>query len=225
MAQAQSFIESCEVLRMLLTKKSLSSMFRSAALLWRDNTARLNEIDSRFGDGDHGVTIGKMAALILLRLDEWRDESAKDFIEKLASGWMEIGGGSAGPLYGTLLEGLAEPLSNKEEEIDAAALKAMLAASRDALFGITKARVGDKTMMDALIPAAEAAGNASDDVLDVLRTAAAGASQGTEETRNQVSKFGRARSYGDKTLGTPDAGAVSTALLFEGFLRGAEEEK
>jgi dihydroxyacetone kinase-like protein len=195
-------------------------MFRSAALLWRENAARLSEIDSRFGDGDHGVTAGKMAALILSRLDEWRDESVKNFIEKLASGCMEIGGGSAGPLYGTLLEGLGEPLSD-EAEIDAATLKAMFAASRNALFGITKARVGDKTLMDALIPATEAAENAAGDVLDVLRAAAAAASQGLKETENQVSKFGRARSYGEKTLGTPDVGAMSTALLFEGFLRGA----
>jgi dihydroxyacetone kinase-like protein len=121
---------------MLLTKELLSSMFRAAALLWREDAGRLSEIDSRFGDGDHGVTIGKMAALILSRLDEWRDESVKNFIEKLGSGCMEIGGGSAGPLYGTLLEGLAEPLSD-ETEIDAATLKAMLAASRDALFAIT----------------------------------------------------------------------------------------
>jgi dihydroxyacetone kinase-like protein len=209
---------------MVLTKESLFSMFRFVALLWQENIACLSDIDSRFGDGDHGVTIGKMAALIMSRLNERHDESAKYFLESLGSECMEVAGGSAGPLYGILLEGLAGPLSDDDTEIDAATLKAMFAFARSALFEITKARVGDKTLMDVLIPATEAAENAPDDVLSILQAAAAAASQGLRETENQVSKFGRARNYGEKTLGTPDVGAVSTALLFKGFQRGIEEQ-
>ncbi|MDR3175923.1 MAG: dihydroxyacetone kinase subunit L [Desulfovibrio sp.] len=208
---------------MLLTKEDLFSMFRFVALLWQQNTLRLSEIDSRFGDGDHGVTIGKMAAMILSRLNERQDESVKDFIKSLGSGCLEIAGGSAGPLYGVLLEGLAGPLSDDDNEINAATLKAMFSSARSALFEITKARVGDKTLMDVLIPATEAAEKAPDDVLSILQAAAAAASLGLQETENQVSKFGRARNYGEKTLGTPDVGAVSTALLFKGFQCGAEE--
>ena len=163
-----------------------------------------------------------MAALILSRLDERQDETVKDFIESLGSGCMEIAGGSAGPLYGILLEGFAGPLSD-DTEIDAATLKAMFTAARSALFEITKARIGDKTLMDVLIPATEAAENAPDDVLSILQAAAAAAFQGLRETENQVSKFGRARNYGEKTIGTPDVGAVSTALMFKGFQLGVEE--
>ncbi|MDR2744094.1 MAG: dihydroxyacetone kinase subunit L, partial [Desulfovibrio sp.] len=158
-----------EVQRMVLTKESFFTMFRFVALLWQENAARLSIIDSRFGDGDHGVTIGKMAALILSRLNGPQDESAKDFIESLGSGCMEIAGGSAGPLYGILLEGLAGPLSENDTEIDAATLKTMFSSARSALFEITKARVGDKTLMDVLIPATEAAENAADDVSSILR--------------------------------------------------------
>ncbi|MDR2391871.1 MAG: dihydroxyacetone kinase subunit L [Planctomycetota bacterium] len=208
---------------MSLTRESFFSMFRSAALLWRENIARLSEIDSRFGDGDHGVTIGKMAALILSRLSERKGESAKDFLESLGAECMEIAGGSVGPLYGVLLEGLAGPLSAADAKINAATLKTMFSSARNALFEITKARVGDKTLMDVLIPATEAAENAPDDVLSILKAAAAAASRGLRETENQVSKFGRARNYGEKTIGTPDAGAVSTALLFKGFQHGIEE--
>ncbi|MDR1520730.1 MAG: dihydroxyacetone kinase subunit L [Planctomycetota bacterium] len=210
---------------MVLTKESVYSMFRFVALLWRENIARLSEIDSRFGDGDHGVTIGKMADMILSRLDKRRDEGAKAFIESLGSECLEIAGGSAGPLYGVLLEGLAGPLPDDNAAIDARTLRAMFSSSRNALFEITKARVGDKTLMDVLIPATEAAENALDDVPAILRAAATAARQGLRETENQVSKFGRARNYGEKTLGTPDVGAISTALLFEGFQRGIEEEK
>ncbi|GHS97384.1 dihydroxyacetone kinase subunit L [Synergistales bacterium] len=201
---------------MLLSRDSLSFMFRSAALLWQKNAARLGEIDSRFGDGDHGVTVSKMASAIVSRIDGLKDESIKGFLEALSADIMAINGGSAGPLYGTFFEGLAAPLSD-ETEIDAALLKAMLAGGIGALFDITKARVGDKTMMDALIPAVEAARTADDDVLAVIAAATKASAQGCKDTENMVSKFGRARSYGEQTLGVPDVGAVSAALLFEGF--------
>jgi dihydroxyacetone kinase-like protein len=196
-------------------------MFRSAALNWKQNAASLGDIDSRFGNGDHGLTIEKMAALTLERLDDWEDESIKDFFEDLSMSFMSLSGGSAGVLYGTLVEGLAEPLAD-ETEIDAATLKAMLASTRESLFEITKARVGDKTMMDALIPAVDAACQAENDVVRILQAASEAALQGARDTANMVAKFGRARNYGEKTLGTPDAGATSTELLFEGFLHGIE---
>ena len=148
---------------MPLKKKNIAAMFREAARLWRENEPELSDIDSRFGDGDHGVAMGKIAACAASCADEWGDESVKNFIEKVASGAMSVGGGSSGPLYGTLIEGLAAPLSD-ETEIDAKTLKAMLAGSRDAMFEVTKARKGDKTMMDAIIPAVEAAVAAEGDV-------------------------------------------------------------
>jgi dihydroxyacetone kinase-like protein len=160
-------------------------------------------------------------------LDAWRDESAKSFIEDLGSGILAIGGGSAGPLYGTLIEGFAGVLSDDMEddaEIDAPTLKAMLAGSKEALFEITKARVGDKTMMDAWIPGVEAAQTAEGGVKAVLEAASSAAARGVAATEKMVSKFGRARSYGEQTLGAPDVGAVSAALLLEGFLRGIENK-
>ena len=209
---------------MSLKKENIASMFREAARLWQENVSKLSEIDSRFGDGDHGVAMGKIATCTLSCVDEWGDESVKGFIEKLASGAMSVGGGSAGPLYGTLIEGLSAPLSD-EVEIDAKTLKAMLVGSRDAMFEVTKARRGDKTMMDAVIPAVEAAeANDTDDVQFILVTAAEAGREGAESTTHMVSKFGRARSYGDATLGTKDAGALSASLFFEGLAAGAGEK-
>ena len=207
----------------LLGKKDIASMFREAARLWQENVFELGEIDSRFGDGDHGVAMGKIAAFTLLCLDEWGDESIKDFIEKLASGVMGVGGGSAGPLYGTLMEGLGAPLLD-EEEIDAKTLVAMMVGSKDALFEVTKARRGDKTMMDAVIPAVEAA-EKEGDISAVLTAAAAAAIKGAEDTKDMVSKFGRARSYGDATLGTKDAGAFSASLFFKGLAAGSGKDR
>lgn len=205
---------------MLLSKPEVVRMFRGVALIWNENKDYLSEIDSRFGDGDHGVTIGKIAGLITRSLDAWDDGDIEKFIQDLGDNTMEIGGGSAGPLYGTMLGGLAEPLSGTGS-IDSAMLKAMFSESLSAMEEITTAKVGDKTMMDALIPAVKAAASsAGDDVMEVLESAAAAAGQGAKASEQYISKFGRARSYKEQTIGTPDAGAVSTALFFRGLCDG-----
>ena len=148
---------------MLLDKQLLSAMLLSAAGIWRENLDRLSDIDSRFGDGDHGVTIGKIAGLFTARVEAWEDESIKDLLSGLGRDIMEVGGGSAGPLYGSLVGGLAEPLAG-QAAIDGPLLKLMLQASLDEMCALTTARVGAKTMMDALIPAVRAALAAPDEV-------------------------------------------------------------
>lgn len=208
---------------MLLLKPEVSRMLRGVVRLWAENKEHLSEIDSRFGDGDHGVTIGKIAGLMEKSLDAWEDDDIERFIQDLGDNTMEIGGGSAGPLYGTMIGGLSEPLP-AEAGIDAAMLKAMLAGSLSAMEDITTAKTGDKTMMDALIPAVEAAQEAPDDVMEILKAAAEAAGRGAKESEQYISKFGRARSYKEQTIGTPDAGAVSTSLFFRGLYEGLRDD-
>ena len=122
-------------------------------------------------------------------------------------------GGLAGGLAGTAPEG----------GLDAGAVKKMFAASLEAMEDITTAKVGDKTMMDALIPAVKAAAQAEGDIPEVLQAAMEAAAQGAKKSEEFVSKFGRARSYKEQTIGTPDAGAVSTSLFFQGLWEGLKE--
>lgn len=206
---------------MLLSKPEIISMFRKVAVVWQENKVYLSEIDSRFGDGDHGVTIGKIAGLIEKKLDAWEDEDIEAFLEDLGDSTIEIGGGSAGPLYGTMIGGLSEPLSGTDA-IGAKTLKDMFAGSLSAMEDITNAKVGDKTMMDALIPAVAAAQAAEDDCMEILEAAREAAARGAVESQQYISKFGRARSYKEQTIGTPDAGAVSTSLFFAGLCDGLE---
>jgi len=211
-------------LQLLLSKETFSAMFKHTEDLWLKNVDRLSDIDSRFGDGDHGITIGKIARAISECMENWNDESIHETIVSLSEKILGISGGSAGPLYGTLIGGLALPLSD-ETAIDAELLKKMLQGCYDEMTGITKARVGDKTMMDALIPAVEAAVASDGDIPAILSAAAEAAALGAAATENFASKFGRARSYGDKTIGTQDAGAVSTSLLFQGLYEGLVSQK
>ena len=207
---------------MLLSKPEIIGMLGKVSQIWIENKDYLSDIDSRFGDGDHGITIAKIANLITKCIGEWADDDVEHFLEDLGDKAMEIGGGSAGPLYGTMIGGLSGPLDGNKP-IDAVMLREMFGESLAAMEDITTAGIGDKTMMDALIPAVEAAGKAEDDIGAILEASKEAAAKGAEDSRQYVSKFGRARSYKEQTIGTPDAGAVSTALFFRGLCDGLKE--
>ncbi|MHB8112735.1 MAG: DAK2 domain-containing protein, partial [Bellilinea sp.] len=90
----------------------------------------------------------------------------------------------------------------------------------------TKARVGDKTLMDALIPSVAALRSSAEkgnDILSMLDAAANAAQQGAEATKNFPARFGRAKYQGDRTLGKPDPGSISMALVFKGFINGLKD--
>ena len=204
---------------MILDREALGAMLLQAAKLLEENTQYLSDIDSRFGDGDHGITMGKIAKLIQERVPQWGEDSIKDFLDSLGMAIMEVKGGSAGPLYGTMIGGLGVNLDD-DGQVDEAGLKAMFAGCLSEMEDITTAKVGDKTMMDALVPAVQAAQQAQGDCKAILEAAAQAAQEGAKASEQFVSKFGRARSYKEQTIGTPDAGAVSTALFFQGLAQG-----
>lgn len=206
---------------MTITKIQLKEMFLNAAKLLQENCDEFSKIDSQFGDGDHGITIGKIAKLIEERFNSWDEkESIKDFLDDLGTGIMGVNGGSAGPLWGTFISGLSMNL-NEEEELTIENLKAMLQGSLEEMQDITTAKVGEKTMMDTLIPAVEAGVNSkAQNIKDFFEEVAAAAEKGAEDTKNYISKFGRAKSYKEKTLGFKDAGATSLACFFTGLARG-----
>ena len=208
---------------MLLTKPEIIQMFKKIAQLWNENKDYLSQIDSRFGDGDHGITIGKIASLMEKSIEGWEDDDMETFIEDLGDNTMEIGGGSAGPLYGTMIGGLSGPLEGNKP-IDAKILKEMFTECLSAMEDITTAGIGDKTMMDALIPAVDAAQKAQDDIMAILEAAKEAAVRGAKESEQYISRYGRARSYKEQTIGTPDAGAVSTSLFFAGLYDGLKDE-
>lgn len=205
---------------MILDREALGAMLLQAAKLLEENTQYLSDIDSRFGDGDHGITMGKIAKLIQERVPQWGEDSIKDFLDSLGMAIMEVKGGSAGPLYGTMIGGLGVNLDDDASQVDEAGLKAMFAGCLSEMEDITTAKVGDKTMMDALIPAVQTAQQTQGDCKAILEAAAQAAQEGAKASEQFISKFGRARSYKEQTIGTPDAGAVSTALFFRGLAQG-----
>lgn len=203
---------------MQITREQWKEMFNEVAVLMIANKDLLSDIDAKFGDGDHGITVEKIGNALRNKADEWyaSEKPLKLLFEEIGVAVTNINGGSAGPLYGTYFGGLGEILKD-EVEVDGATLKKILKSGLIELQYLSTAKVGDKTMMDTLIPATDAAYNSSDNIIDILTNAKDAAIQGAEKSKEFVSKFGRARSYKEQTIGTKDAGAESCTYIFIGF--------
>ncbi len=199
-----------------MTKAELAARLKHACASVRSVEAELTEIDSRFGDADHGLTMAKIAGAIDRAVDQ-SEGGIRSMLDNAAMAVMTLNGGSAVPLWNTWLDGMQEG-APEGDEIDVAGLKAVFARALEELDDMSGAKVGDKTMMDALIPASEAiAAYQGDDEGALFAAAARAAVQGAEDSKQFVSKFGRAKSYGAQTIGTPDAGAVSMSYFFQGL--------
>lgn len=199
-----------------MTKAELVRRVKNACKCVCAAEAELTEIDARFGDADHGFTMVKICNAIEEALDG-SDGDIKEMLDDAAMAVMRLNGGSAVPLWNTWLDGMQEG-APESEKMDVPALKAMFARAFEELDDMSGAKVGDKTMMDTLIPATNAiAEYEGADEAELFVIAAKAAMEGAENSRNFQSKFGRAKSYGAKTIGTPDAGAMSMAYFFKGL--------
>ena len=199
----------------MITRDELAARLQHACAEVVAAEAELTEIDSHFGDADHGLTMVKIANAIEGAVAE-ADGGIQEMLDDAAMAVMVLNGGSAVPLWNTWLDALQEA-APEGDTADAAQLKAMFANALEDLSDMSGAKVGDKTMMDAFIPACEAIAACEGDEAALFDAAAQAAEAGAENTKNFAAKFGRAKSYGDKTIGTPDAGAVAMARFFKGL--------
>ena len=205
-----------------MTREQFASRLLNACASVMAAEQELTEIDSKFGDADHGLTMAKIARAITEAAED-ADGGIQTMLDDAAMAVMSLNGGSAVPLWNTWLDGLQEE-APEGEEIDVPGIQTIFAKALEELNEMSGAQVGDKTMMDALIPASEAiAAYEGSDEDALFAAAAAAAAAGAENTKNFVSKFGRAKSYGTQTIGTPDAGAMSMAYFFRGLAQDSSE--
>ena len=202
-------------------KTELANMFAQAAACIRSEHQRLTELDSIGGDGDHGTTMLRAAE----QMEDWTDTNTQRLTDSLkAAGWRVLGvdGGASSSLLGTFFAGMGDVVL-AGDVMNCTDLAQSLQAGLRAVSRQTKARGGDKTMMDALVPAVDAvsaAAGAGKSIPEALDDAALAAKLGADSTRDLVARYGRARSLGERTRGHPDAGATSIALIFRGFREG-----
>jgi dihydroxyacetone kinase-like protein len=194
------------------------NMILTAVARIRENHETLSKLDSATGDGDHGTTMLRAMKAVEDTINASPDEGLKDLLGKIGWAIMSADGGSTGPLLGSFFMGMSEG-ANGDSELDSSAVAEMIVAGVNKMHKQSRAQVGDKTMMDALLPAADAlkAADKSATVQEILKDAAKAASDGAEATKDMKAKFGRARNLGDRVIGHKDPGSVSIALIFQGF--------
>jgi dihydroxyacetone kinase-like protein len=209
-----------------IRREELIRMFAAAAQQIRQEHERLSQLDCICGDGDHGTTMVRAMEEMEAVFDSTTDARLGPLLKAAGWGVLGVDGGASSAILGTFFAGMGGV--ELGEECDCRDLAASLDAGLRAVQKQSKATPGDKTMMDALVPAVEtfaAAAAAGREAEDAMKLAADAAQAGADATKDMVGRFGRARFLGEKTRGCEDAGAVSIALLFRGFSVGLSEEK
>ena len=198
------------------------SILRAAAEKLKANREHLSRLDSATGDGDHGTAVFKVAEAITSTIAGDGSRDTKTLLKDIGWAVMSTDAGSTSPLYGSLFMGMSEGVAGPAP-MDGRAFVSMLETGVAKLRKNTKADVGGKTMIDAIVPAMAAIHAAADggkDLAQILSDGADAASRGAESTRTLKAAFGRAKNIGERSLGHIDPGATSMSLLFAGMKDG-----
>lgn len=173
----------------------------------------LSEADRNLGDGDHGLGMERGMKAATEKLQSGEVESVEKAFSSVGMSMMSSMGGASGAIFGTFFRNGGKAL-NGLETFDAAALAAFLRAGVEGVKQRGGAAVGDKTVVDAMQPAADKAAQVTDQPLAEALSAVHDASlAGLEASKNMIAKFGRAKTLGEACLGFPDAGALSVTVI------------
>ncbi|MFQ1002070.1 dihydroxyacetone kinase subunit DhaL [Modestobacter sp. SSW1-42] len=174
----------------------------------------LTELDSPIGDADHGTNMDRGTTAALEGLDATPPADAAALLKGVAMAMISKVGGTSGPLYGTFFLRMSGALADGSP----AAFTAAFRAGVDGVVARGKAEPGDKTMVDALLPAAAALEEqvaADRPLAEALRAAADAAAGGRDATTPMLARRGRASYLGERSVGHQDPGATSAALLVQ----------
>lgn len=206
-----------------LAGKTVDALESMARILHADEV-RLGEIDAVAGDGDHGrgMVKGIDAALAAARIAYDGGAGAGWLLQSAGQSWAERAGGTSGVLWGAALEAAGRSLTDSRTAYTDKDLVTAVRSFSAAILDLGRASIGDKTLVDAMLPFVEelSAGiERRTPLAAAWRAAAAVATQKAEMTALLTPKLGRARPLAEKSLGTPDAGATSFALLVSGLAK------
>ena len=200
---------------MPITTEDILHWLSRLAQVLREQRDYLTQLDSAIGDADHGINMERGFKAVVEKIQSQAETDIGSLLKLVGATLVSTVGGASGPLYGTafLRAGLA--LAGKRE-LDAAAYVALLEAAVGGIQARGKARAGEKTMLDALLPAlasAQEARVAHQDIAEIARRASAAAEQGMLATIPLVATKGRASYLGERSAGHQDPGATSSWLM------------
>ncbi|WP_018546232.1 dihydroxyacetone kinase subunit DhaL [Streptomyces sp. LaPpAH-108] len=176
--------------------------------------SRLTALDSAIGDADHGSNMQRGFAAVVTALEKEAPDTPGGVLTLAGRKLISTVGGASGPLYGTLLRRAGKALGD-DVQVSEAQLAEALRAGVDGVRALGGAAPGDKTMLDALIPAVDALG-------DGFPAARAAAEEGAVATTPLLARKGRASYLGERSIGHQDPGATSSALLIAALAKTAE---
>lgn len=182
-----------------------------------DAAEELGHMDSVAGDGDHGIGMqrGSRAGSAAATAAVHAGAGAQTTLERAADAWSDRAGGTSGAIWGEMLRTLGRHVGD-DRHVTAQTVADGVVAAKDAVMAFGKAKVGDKTMVDAIVPFADDLARRIADgqrLRDAWGHSAGVADEAAQETAALAATLGRAKSHGDKSIGTPDPGAVSFALI------------
>jgi len=193
----------------------LAAWLREFDRLTTENAQYLTDLDAAIGDADHGLNMDRGMTAVVAKLDENTAAGPAALCKLVATTLISSVGGAAGPLYGTLFLRMA-PALGADAAVDATTFATALRAGVDGVVARGRAEPGDKTMVDALLPAVDAldaALAAGAGLAEALRQAADAAAAGRDATLPLVARKGRASYLGERSAGHLDPGAASSAML------------
>jgi phosphoenolpyruvate---glycerone phosphotransferase subunit DhaL len=204
-----------------LTAETVLRWLQNCAETYEVHKDELTELDAAIGDADHGANMARGFTAVKGKLGDLKGKDIGVVFKTVAMTLISTVGGASGPLYGTFFLQAANG-ANGKNELSLAEVATIFDAGLQGLVHRGKASVGDKTMVDALVPAMAALKPVDGDSLaDVLARAIAAAKKGADSTVPLVAKKGRASYLGERSAGHMDPGATSSVLLLEALQKAA----
>jgi len=205
----------------MITQTQIIQWLQSVAVVIEENKDYLTELDAAIGDADHGINLHRGFQKVLVQLPDVADKDIGSILKAVSMTLISTVGGASGPLYGTLFLRASTVVAGKQE-LTNEDLVAFFQAAVEGVVQRGKAQLGDKTMLDALLPASEAFKQAvasGDATVAALEKAVAAAETGMQNTIPLVAKKGRASYLGERSAGHLDPGATSLYLILNTLLR------
>jgi phosphoenolpyruvate---glycerone phosphotransferase subunit DhaL len=197
---------------------------RTMATTADDNEKYFGDLDAVVGDGDFGYSMARGFEVVLSGWDDIDRTDIATFLKKVAITITSKIGGTSGPIWGTGFLRFAATVGDKSE-VDGATVVAGLRAAAEGIMARGKAELGDKTLLDALVPATDALEQALASGGDPAQAFATKAREAAEATKELQARRGRASYTGERSIGSVDAGAIAVAVMAEAIAAGWADRK
>lgn len=205
----------------MITKQHIITWLQRCADLFEEKRAYLSELDSPIGDADHGINMARGFSKVVEKLPTVAETDIGNILKSSGMVLLSSVGGASGPLYGTFFMRAGNELQAKQA-LDAHDLVKLIEAGVEGVVQRGRAEVGEKTMLDALIPALHALRESveqhGEDIVTALESGVTAAEKGVKSTIPLIAKKGRASYLGERSIGHPDPGATSAYYLLATLL-------